>query len=105
MPASPSRLTSILSARDGCQTTLDEVEGLLDRYPSFSVNRKRRIELLKFITRDVEALKVKLSNNTQLLQISLASLTMYFTTPIFLEGKVRGTDILLGCRCLALSRH
>ncbi|KAF2434249.1 hypothetical protein EJ08DRAFT_497514 [Tothia fuscella] len=75
VPTGDRRMASLITAREGCRTTLDEVEEFLDKYSSLGKNQKRLIELLKFITKDVDSLKGKLDGNTNLLQISLTSLT------------------------------
>jgi hypothetical protein len=70
-------MVSLIVAREGCRNTLDEVEEFLDKYSSLGRNQKRFIELVKFISKDVDGLKNKLKNNTELLQISLVSLSRY----------------------------
>lgn len=77
VPTSDRKMVSLIVARDGCRNTLDEVEEFLDKYSSLGRNQKRLIELVKFISKDVDGLRNKLKNNTELLQISLVSLSRY----------------------------
>lgn len=77
VPTSDRKMVSLIVAREGCRNTLDEVEEFLDKYSSLGRNQKRFIELVKFISKDVDGLKNKLKNNTELLQISLVSLSRY----------------------------
>lgn len=64
-------------AGESCSVTLAELEEFLDKYSSLGKNKKRLVELLKFITKDVEGFKSKLKSNADLLQICLISLTRY----------------------------
>ncbi|KAF2688341.1 hypothetical protein K458DRAFT_427948 [Lentithecium fluviatile CBS 122367] len=75
-PSSSSKIEALVSAREGCRTTLNEVDDFLNKYTEIGRKKNRRyIQLAKFITKDVEGLKLKLANNTSLLQLSLTSLS------------------------------
>lgn len=59
----------------GCDKTLDEVDRFLERFPGLQMGEKRAIETMKFIQKDTEGMQTKLRYNTELLQLSLVSLT------------------------------
>ncbi|KAF2727864.1 hypothetical protein EJ04DRAFT_529083 [Polyplosphaeria fusca] len=76
VPSSPLRLEALVSAREGCRTTLNEVEAFLDKHVDVTKTKNRNyIRIAKFIAKDLDGLKLKLWSNTNLLQLSLASLT------------------------------
>ena len=59
----------------GCDKTLDEVDRFLKKFTDMQKSKRRVIETWKFIKRDTEGMQTKLRNNTELLQLSLVSLT------------------------------
>jgi hypothetical protein len=75
VPSNPVRQESLVFAREGCRTVLNEVDDFLDKYSSLGQSRRRVIEMMKFIIRDTKALEKKLESATSLLQLSLSSLS------------------------------
>ncbi|KAF2731958.1 hypothetical protein EJ04DRAFT_578747 [Polyplosphaeria fusca] len=83
-----SSLQALTLARKGCLETLGEVEELLSRYtdvgniPGSSYRQRPYLQVAKFITKDIEGLKAKLSNHAHLLQLGLNSTTRSTVTDL-----------------------
>ncbi|KAF2465383.1 uncharacterized protein BDR25DRAFT_86606 [Lindgomyces ingoldianus] len=71
------KLNSLVSARESCQITLDEVEKFLNKYEDMGKKHPTYFKRVKFIGKDVEGLKARLSLSTNLLQLGLSSLSRY----------------------------
>lgn len=77
IPQDQRRVTSLVLAGETCMTVLDEVDGVLDKHTGLASSKKRWVEVIKFVRRDVDALKSKLAHATALMQLALGSLTRY----------------------------
>ncbi|KAF2705135.1 hypothetical protein K504DRAFT_506602 [Pleomassaria siparia CBS 279.74] len=55
----------------GCDGVLDEVDTFINKFAKLKENKRRLIEMFKFITKDTEGLKAKLTHNTSLLLTEL----------------------------------
>jgi hypothetical protein len=80
IPDSEPKVASLTSARQTCSTTLGEVEDFLKKHSKMRGKSKRLIDTIKFISGDVKELQEKLRISTELLQLSLTSLTRYANT-------------------------
>ena len=74
---SDTKLASLKSARECCRTALEEVDEFLDKHANVNTKkrRKRYLQIARFITHDADGLKRKLHAITDLLHISLTSLS------------------------------
>jgi hypothetical protein len=76
VPKDQQRLAALERAFNGCTSTVDEINAFVDKYSSLAKeNKTRYFRLLKFITADVNELKMKLDSHTNLLSLSLSSLS------------------------------
>jgi hypothetical protein len=75
IPKREEKREGLVLARVGCDKTLDEVDRFLNRFTDLQKSKRRIIETWKFIKKDTEGMQTKLRNNTELLQLSLVSLT------------------------------
>jgi hypothetical protein len=75
LPNSEGKTASLESAVWTCRTTLTEVEEFLEKHAKIGGKGKRLIDTIKFVSNDVRGLRSRLELSTQLLQLSLVSLS------------------------------
>lgn len=75
LPKDQQRITSLVLAGKTCLMALTEVEGVLNKHTGLAASKKRWFDVIKFVRRDVDALKSKLNHATELMQLALMSLT------------------------------
>ena len=75
LPPDRPKVASMRSSRESCIAVLDEVDVFLEKHSRIGTDKKRLIDTAKFITKDIDGLKSKLTHSSTLLQLSLSSLT------------------------------
>lgn len=81
IPQDEQKVASLVAARQNCMTILDELDAVLVKHTRLGSSKKRWIDVVKFVKKDVNAMKSKLAHVTALMQLALASLTRYDQTP------------------------
>lgn len=73
VPNSDVKLATLIASGQSCMAVLSEVDEFLDKHARVGSKNKRMIDLVKFISKDVQGLRSKLEMNVQLLLLSLTS--------------------------------
>ena len=97
----------LLACRQGCESVLKDLDGLLVKYESLGTNSRRTFDRMGFGMQDMNSIRLRLISNTSLLDAfnnlcvgfaSLLSIPSDFNLSQILAGKAREQDEYLDSR-------
>ena len=97
----------LVTCRQGCESVLKDLDGLLVKYESLGTNARRNLDRVGFGMQDINGIRLRLISNTSLLDAfnnlcvgfaSLLSIPSGFNLSQILAGKARKQDEYLDSR-------
>ena len=97
----------LLTCRQGCESVLKDLDGLLDKYESLGTSSRRTFDRMGFGMRDINSIRLRLISNTSLLDAfnnlcvgfaALLSIPSGFNVSQIIAGKAREQDEYLDSR-------